>query len=145
MKRLVIAGALASLVAWTGAAAQTEKPQETKGKQVTLTGCLAKGDTADSFTLTNATMAGEKAGTTGEKAGATSAQGKTYHLSPGKAEKMEAHVGHIVEITGTLGEPREKSAKPTTEAPAAGSTPKTTPAMQHVTVIAMKHVSPKCS
>ena len=147
MRRLVIAGALASLIAWSGAPAQAEQAdqaREAKGKSVTLTGCLAKGDTADSFTLTNARTAGATAGTTGEKEAAKASAASTYHLSPGKTPKMEAHVGHTVEITGTLeAMPADKSAKPGEAAP--GASAKTKDAMQHVTVTGFKHVSGSCS
>jgi len=147
MRRLVIAGALASLIAWSGAPAQAEQAdqaREAKGKNVTLTGCLAKGETADAFTLTNARTVGETAGTTGEKAAAKEASAMTYHLSPGKTPKMEAHVGHTVEVTGTLeAMSDDKSAKPGEAAPSASA--KTKGAMQHVTVTSFKHVSGSCS
>ena len=149
MRRLVITGALASLIAWSGAPAQAEQAdqaREAKGKNVTLTGCLAKGDTADAFTLTNARTTGETAGTTGEKAAAKEASAITYHLSPGKTQKMEAHVGHTVEITGTLeamSGDKDKSAKPGEAASSASA--KTKGAMQHLTVTSLKHVSGSCS
>lgn len=147
MRRLVIAGALASLIAWAGAPAQAEQADQTrdaKGKKITLTGCLAKGDTADSFTLTSARMSGATAGTTGEKGAAKESAASTYHLSPGKTQKMEAHVGHTVEITGTLeAMPGDKSDKPGEAAP--GASAKTKGAMQHVAVTGFKHVSGTCS
>jgi hypothetical protein len=146
MRRVVIAGALASLIAWSGAPAQADQAdqaREAKGKSVTLTGCLAKGDTADSFTLTNARTAGATAGTTGEK-GAAKESAATYHVSPGKTLKMEAHVGHTVEITGTVeAMPGDKSAKPGEAAP--GASAKTKAGMQHVMVTSFKHVSGTCS
>jgi hypothetical protein len=147
MKRLVIAGALASLAAWSGASAQTDQAREGKGKTVTLTGCLAKGDMADSFTLTNARMGGATAGTTGEKPTAKETAPVTYHLSPGKTQKMEAHVGHTVEITGTMDTTAdEKSAKSGASSGAAsGTSAKAKGPMQHVTVTGLKHVSGSCS
>ena len=150
MQRLVIAGALASLVAWAGAPAQAGQTTEGKGKTVTLTGCLAKGDTPDTFMLNNASRAGDKAGAAAaEKSTAKDAQGNSYHLSPGKTEKMEAHVGHTVQITGTLAAmPQDKSAKSSGSSGAAGtagSASKTKAGMQHVTVTGMKHVSGTCS
>ena len=150
MKRVIVAGALASLVAWAGAPAQAQQTQESKGKTVTLTGCLAKGDTADSFMLNKASMSGEKAaaaGASAEKTGAKDAQGATYHLMPGKVQKMEAHVGHTVEITGTIDASQGKSAASGTSGTsgAAGSASTSKPAMQHVTVTGMKHVSATCS
>ena len=150
MKRVIIAGALASLVAWAGAPAQARQTQDSKAKTVTWTGCLAKGDTADSFTLNKATMSGEKAaaaGAAGEKTGTKDAQGAAYHLTPGKVQKMEAHVGHTVEITGTIDASHGKSGASGTSGTsgAAGSASTSKPAMQHVTVTGMKHVSATCS
>lgn len=159
MKRLIIAGGLASLVAWAGAPAQAgQQTQDAKGKTVTLTGCLAKGETADSFVLNKATMAGDKgaatgtsgaSGTTGagEKAGAKDAQAAAYHLMPGKVEKMEAHVGHTVQITGTM-EAMDKSKSyggSGSTTTGTGAAAKDKPAMQHVTVTGMKHISGTCS
>jgi|ERR671913_513600 hypothetical protein len=152
MKRMIIAGALASLVAWAGAPAQAQQTQaqDSKGKTITLTGCLAKGDTADSFMLNKATMSGEKAtaaGASGEKTGTKDAQGAAYHLTPGKVQKMEAHVGHTVEITGTIDATQSKSGASGTSGTsgAAGSASTSKPAMQHVTVTGMKHVAATCS
>lgn len=165
MKRLIIAGGLASLVAWAGAPAQAgQQTQDAKGKTVTLTGCLAKGDTAGTFMLNKATMgvdkgaatgatgatgAGGASGTTGagEKAGAKDAQSATYHLMPGKVEKMEAHVGHTVQITGTM-EAMDKSKSyggSGSTTTGTGAAAKEKPAMQHVTVTGMKHISGTCS
>ena len=150
MKRLVIAGGLASLVAFAGVPAQAQQAQDDKAKTVTLTGCLAKGDTADSFTLNKASMAGEKtaaAGAAGEKTGTKDAQGTAYHLTPGKVQKLEAHVGHTVEITGTVSAMGDKSkgSGATGTTGAAGSASSAKPAMQHVNVTGMKHVAATCS
>ena len=147
MKRLVIAGALASLIAWSGAPAQAQQADqasEAKGKNVTLTGCQAKGDTADSFRLTNVRTTGATTGTTGEKPAGKETPAVTYHLSPGKTQKMEAHVGHTVEVTGTPeAMAGDKSAKSGEAAPSASA--KTKGAMQHLTVTSFKHVSGSCS
>ena len=149
MKRMIIAGALASLVAWAGAPAQAQQTHDSKAKTVTLTGCLAKGDTADSFTLNKATMSGEKAtaaGAAGEKTGTKDAQGMAYHLTPGKVQKMEAHVGHTVEITGTIDPAHGKSTTPGSAGTTGGAgSAAAKPAMQHVTVTGMKHVAGTCS
>jgi hypothetical protein len=134
MQRLLIAGAVAALVASVAVTAQSQAP-DAKDKKVMLTGCLAKGDDPGTFVLNNATMAGEKVGTTGEAA--KPAAGKSYHIAPGTVAKMEAHVGHQVEITGTL-DPMAK------DKPAAAPAAKDKPAMAHVTATAMKHVAAKC-
>ena len=192
MKRLIIAGGLASLVAWAGAPAQAgQQTQDTKGKTVTLTGCLAKGDTAGSFMLNKATMGGDKGAASGTAGGSGAAggasgsgaaggasgsgaaggasgsgaaggasgsgaagsasgagQGATYHLMPGKVEKMEAHVGHTVQITGTMDAADKSSSSGGSgsgSASGTGAGAKGRPAMQHVTVTGMKHISATCS
>jgi hypothetical protein len=143
MRRLVIAGAVASLIAGADVLAQAGQERESKDKTVTLTGCLAKGETADSFTLTNARMGGSATGTTGEKAAGKEAAAATYQLSPGKVQKLEAHVGHTVEITGTLD--ASPSAKSGASSDTAASASKGKAPAQHVTVTGMKHISGTCS
>lgn len=94
MKRLMIAVWMAALVA-SGAAAQTPMGQMGKDKMakdkmmkpVTVTGCVAAGKDAEHFMLTDAVLTGEKAG-------------KSYDLMGGD---LKAHLGHKVEVTGTLG------------------------------------------
>ncbi|MBY0493369.1 MAG: hypothetical protein K2Y23_04070 [Cyanobacteria bacterium] len=88
MKRLMTAVLMVVLVA-SGAAAQTPMGQMGKDKMakpITVTGCVATGKDADHFVLTDAKMTGEKTG-------------KTYDLMGGD---IRAHVGHKVEVTGTL-------------------------------------------
>ena len=93
MKQLMTAVCMAALVA-SGAAAQTPMGQmgkdkmakEKMAKPITVTGCVAAGKDADHFVFTDAKMTGEKTG-------------KTYDLMGGD---IKAHVGHKVEVTGTL-------------------------------------------
>lgn len=107
------------------AAAQTPQPptgqqrpqaQQADAKSVTLTGCLAAGEEPNTFRLTNigvaekpATSLGEVVGTTGVKAG------EALQLIGTDAEKLKAHVGHTVAVTGML-VPRKEGqvATPTT-------------------------------
>jgi hypothetical protein len=136
------------------AAAQTPPPateksqpqaQRAEGKAVTLTGCLATGDQPNTFELTNigvaektATRPGEMVGTTGVKAG------EALQLIGIDAEKLKAHVGHTIEVTGMLVPRKEgQAATPATpERPAA-------PTMQErsdmrLNVKSFKHVDATC-
>lgn len=83
-----------------GAPGQEKKPD---AGSITVTGCVAPGSGADQFQLTNATLgaappAAEKAGDK-PKLGL----GATYNLVGGT--NLKAHVGHKVEVTGTMGKP----------------------------------------
>ena len=96
-------------------AAQGEKPAP---KPHDMTGCLAKGDTATSYRLTN--VEGGKV--------------KAVEITETAANlKMDAHVGHKITITGVgLPAPKEQAAgkKPMGE--------------HYMRVDAMKHVAPTC-
>jgi hypothetical protein len=138
---------------------------------VTLTGCLQTDEKKSVFWLSDAS--GGPKGTSGS--GAATATGKveemkatamaeTYRLNPTADVKMQAHVGHKVQITGSFAEDaaagtaesgRGAATRPGTAAsggsasgaPAAGSMG---PHMSHVekarrvNVTALKHVSPTC-
>ena len=45
---VILSLTLITFVAWS----QSKRAQETKGKTVTITGCLAKGESADEFAIT---------------------------------------------------------------------------------------------
>jgi hypothetical protein len=95
-------------------AAQGQKPT---GKPHDMTGCLAKGDTAATFRLTN--VEGGKV--------------KTVDITEMAPDlKLAAHVGHKVTITGTAvsAPPATDGKKPTGE--------------HYMRVDAVKHVSPTC-
>jgi hypothetical protein len=98
-------------------------------KTVTVTGCLKAGDSADSFTLSDLKWGGSSSSTTGG-ASAVGTSGSapagigsatTLKINPGSA-KLSEHVGHQVEITGTVGDKTSSSASATTSPtdPAAG-------------------------
>jgi hypothetical protein len=93
-------------------------------KTVTVTGCLKAGDSADSFTLSDLKWGGDKAGavgTSGSAAPASIGSATTLKIVPGST-KLSEHVGHQVEITGTVGDKSSSSASATTSPtdPAAG-------------------------
>jgi len=100
-------------LACTVAFAQTEPGRQssqksTKSDTVTVTGCVAEGS-GGHFMLNNATTASDmKGGTTSGTSGSATSAGATsgvtntasYMLMGG--DNLKAHVGHKVEVTGTL-------------------------------------------
>ena len=131
MKRVLTATCLAAVCA-VGLGAQqtttaTQEPQQAQGAgrggPRTVTGCLRAGDTAGTYMLTDIQMA-RPTDTTGSTAGSTAgaaATGSTavgtgttgegqrpgqmptsIMLSPGADVDLKAHVGHKIEVTGTM-------------------------------------------
>lgn len=75
-------------IAWTAQEGQTK---ENNGKNVTVTGCLQKGDEAGECSIT------------GE-------DGRKYGLHPSKSVDLSKHMGHKVTVTGTtMREENEKN------------------------------------
>src|SRR6187401_211407 len=88
---------------------QSQPPmQESKdaAKTITVTGCLKAGDTADSFTLSDLKWTSDKAvGTSGSVAPATPPiSDSSLKLIPSASTKLNDHVGHTVEVSGTIGD-----------------------------------------
>ena len=95
MKRLMTAVYCACLMGAAAAAqtGSTDKMDKDKmGKPTMVTGCVAAGSMADHYMLTNGMMAGDTTG-------------KSYDLMGGD---LKAHVGHKVEITGTMDDAKMK-------------------------------------
>ncbi len=70
------------------------RAQEKKGDNVTVTGCLVKGDEAGEYSITGA-------------------DGKTYGLRSSNV-KLAEHLGHKVTVTGTISKienPKKEEAK----------------------------------
>jgi hypothetical protein len=92
--------------------AQTAPAQEAKdaAKTVTVTGCLKAGDSADSFTLSDLKWSQDKAvGTSGAVTPATPPIAATnLKLTGNPSTKLSDHVGHTVEVTGTIGDKADK-------------------------------------
>ena len=166
--RLQLATATAAFVAASivAAAAQTPPPtsqtstpsRTSSSDNVTVTGCLQEGSSASSstapadrsasampaFILANATM-GSSAGTTSTATTtgttgtvASSAAGKSYSLD-GKDSDLKKHVGHRIEVTGTM-DPSAAS----NPAGATSTTTSTTPAGK-IKVSSIKMISADCS
>jgi hypothetical protein len=107
MKRLTYATCMAVMLGMVGLGAQqsttdmAQKDKTAKAGTVTVTGCVADKDANGKYMLNNARIgdtsnsASSATGTTGSTAAETS----SYELSGGN---LKAHVGHKVEVTGTL-------------------------------------------
>ncbi len=175
MKRVLTGTFLAATFA-VGLSAQAPAPAQTPypsqapppmqaskdaAKPVTVTGCLKAGDSADTFILSNLKWS-DKAketgavGTTGSAAvPAAVASATTLKIIPSASTKLTGHIGHTVEVTGTVADkdqtdrgvlttpstdpasPRP-SASPASPRPSASSGPS-------VEVRSLKMVSETCS
>ena len=105
MKRLICLGLGVSVVAFVTAAAAAQPPSQEaqKGKTVSVTGCLAAGADAKSFTLNDAMPAA--ADKEQSKEAPKSSEMRSYRVTEGDASlKLAAHVGHKVTLTGTVDE-----------------------------------------
>lgn len=183
-----VLGAAVTTSAQTGAGSQPSgktSGQDASGK-VTLTGCLQADQNGSTFWLSDAGMAGRNAGkgrpsgagaeatppaagTTGSGSGATSAgsvdqkkataMAETYRLNATGGVALKPHVGHKVEIMGTLADAGASRTGSGTSAErgTSGSTSPGTPAAsgsgahmkdlenaRQVNVTAVKHISPVC-
>jgi hypothetical protein len=127
--------ALAAAVS-LGAVAQANSDKEKgKGGPVTLTGCLEKGDDANTFKLTNTA---ENAGAATKAAEAVKAD---WELIGAPADlKLSEHVGHKVTVTGTkVGAGQAAKMEGETGAAKAGEA-----MARHLKVTSIKHVAATC-
>ena len=117
MKASLIGTLVIACVVSVGVLAGQEKPAPAAKKEHTMTGCLQKGPTADTFVVTNTAEKGPK----------------TISIIESK-EPLAAHIGHKIDITGTDVPSAEAAAmKPT---PAKGD--------HYMRVTAIKMVSATC-
>jgi hypothetical protein len=143
MKRVLTGSFLAAAFA-VGLSAQTTPPQTppptssqppmqeraSDSKNVTVTGCLKAGDSADSFTLSDLKFGGSKGsgavGTSGATPPAALASATSLTIKPSGSTKLTEHVGHQVEISGAVSDDKSPAAKPADPAssrPASASGP----------------------
>jgi hypothetical protein len=124
MKRIImLAVAGLAIVAVSSASAKTAHTHKAGGAAKSLTGCLEKGDDANTFKLTHV---------------GTGADAKDWELLGAPASlKMSDHVGHKVTVSGstvsTAGAAKMEGTKPKEEA-----------GEHHLKVTSLKHVAPTC-
>jgi hypothetical protein len=146
MKRVLTGSCLAAAFA-VGLAAQTPSPStppqttpqtppsaaspssqdRDSAKAVTVTGCLKAGDSSDSFILSDLKWGGSKGSSTGAvgtsgSAPAAIGSATTLKIVPSGGAKLSEHVGHQVEISGTVGDSDKGSSR--SAAPADPSAPR---------------------
>ena len=138
MGRLLTAAVVAAICT-TGLAAQSTLTAQTKDETqkvpvLTVSGCLGNGDEPSTFVLTNVKWldksSTEKSGV-GTSGSDTDTSGATLRLvGTPSGVRMSEHVGHTVEITGTLVDEVAPRPKPEAAAPAnqAGQPPSQQPA-----------------
>ncbi len=85
---------------------------EPKAKQVTISGCLKPGTSADTFILTNAGMPAAPSGAAPAAQG-TTGSAKSYAVVAKPGTDLSKHVNHKIEVTGTVSAPNSAS-KPST-------------------------------
>jgi hypothetical protein len=144
MKRQVFVGfgLVVALVSWAGSGIQAQDAsQDAKAKTTSVTGCLAKGADATTFTLSDAMPA--TADKEQSKESATSSEKRTYAVVVKDTSlKLENHVGHKVTLTGTV---ESAAGAPKAGAPEATGTSGKGGAMPNLSVTALKMVAPSCT
>jgi len=142
MKRLMCLGVGVAVFAFVAATAAAQAPaQDTqKAKTVSVTGCLAAGADAKSFTLNDAMPAAAEKEES--KDAPKSSEMKSYKVTADESLKLTSHVGHKVTLTGTL----EEGAGGATPGPAGTSgTAGGAKSAASLTATSLKMVSPACT
>ncbi|HYL13034.1 MAG TPA: hypothetical protein VEV41_08360 [Terriglobales bacterium] len=83
MKRLLLCLVLAAVATSWALAQDSDNDSKAKSEVRTLTGCLAKGDSADEFLL-------------------TASDGSTWEIHRNNAVNLDEHVGQEVSVTGAV-------------------------------------------
>ena len=142
MKRFMCLGVGVAVFAFVAATAAAQAPaQDTqKAKTVSVTGCLAAGADAKSFTLNDAMPAAAEKEQS--KEAPKSSEMKSYKVTADDSLKLTSHVGHKVTLTGTIGE--SAGAASPGAAGTSGTAGGAKPAAS-LTATALKMVSPTCT
>jgi hypothetical protein len=129
----IVCGAVAGVLAQAPASQSSADQQSLSAKSVTVTGCVQQAQqsptgtsgtmggaatTADTkFVLTNAAVSKSPTatGTSGAEASTANAIASEYRLDASES-KLSAHVGHKVEVTGTIEQVSPNEQKPTASA-----------------------------
>jgi len=97
--------------AQSGTMGGSTETKETKksDKSMTFTGCVEEGQTPGTYKLTKATTAGMStgsgtsgSGTSTGTSGSMSSEMTTFELVPASGVELKNHVGHQVQVTGTI-------------------------------------------
>ena len=133
--------ALATAVSAAGASQDripdAQRPGAIDTPGITLTGCVARGTAADTYTLAEVKK-------DAPAAPATAAPAELVVLT-GTDVDISKHVGHSVAVTGAYASTNKPTGTSGTEKPAApAATVDTKPAAKTFTVKSLKMVSPTC-
>ena len=123
-----------ALVLYAQAPPPGHTPSEGKGS-MTLTGCLKAGSEPDTFILSNVSGGGTEAAQR-TAPGELARTDVSYKLKADSNVKLKDHVGHKVEVTGTIAKGMTDTAPSSTDKPGAD--------MAKLKVTSIKHVSPSC-
>ena len=117
----VITGTFAAALFAVGVSAQTpaasqppargQRQMQDAAKPATVTGCLKAGDTPDSFMLSDLKWKDDKAVGTAGSARQPRRRCRRRSLKL-VGSKLSDHVGHTVEVTGTIAAKADKAADP---------------------------------
>ena len=131
-----------ALVLYAQAPPPGHTPSEGKGS-MTLTGCLKAGTEPDTFILSNVSSGGTD---TAQRTapGELARTDTSYKLTADSNSniKLKDHVGHKVEVTGTLAKGMIHSSTSASSSSTSSST--STGDMAKLKVSSIKHVSPSC-
>jgi hypothetical protein len=158
MKR-VLAGTFMAATFAVGLAAQTpqnppstppsqppmQEARESASKNVTVTGCLKAGENPDSFMLSELKFgkASDKAvGTSGAAPAAIASATSLKLTGSPSGTKLSEHVGHTIEVTGTVAEKSASAPSAPADPAARPSSASATPALE---VRSVKMVSATCT
>jgi hypothetical protein len=128
----------------------TQPPmQESRGesKDVTVTGCLKAGDSADSYQLSDLKFKQDKekaVGTTGAPPAAIASASSLKLIGAPSATKLSEHVGHTIEVTGKVSD-KAPSASPGAPSDPASTRPQASSAAPSLEVKSVKMVSATCT
>ena len=135
-----------ALVLYAQAPPPGQTPSEGKDS-MTLTGCLKAGSEPDTFILTNVSGGGTAAAQT-TTPGELARTDTSYKLTADSNIKLSDHVGHKVEVTGTLAKgmisSSSSSTSSSTSSSASASSGHMGGHMAKLKVSSIKHVSPSC-
>jgi hypothetical protein len=124
-----------ALVLYAQAPPPGQSPSEGKGS-MTLTGCLKAGSEPDTFILSNVSGGGTEAAAQRTAPGELARTDVSYKLTADSNVKLKDHVGHKVEVTGTIGKGMTNTPPSSADKPGAD--------MAKLKVTSIKHVSPSC-